>query len=288
MIVIVAIIALAPFSATTANAHGIVGDRIFLSPVVGNDAFPDNAFDLSVRRSNYEFSLLPALEKQLSDSSSILIESSWNRLTPRPPERGTSGWADLSIFYRQSIFLSVPHELEFTLSPYLVAPTGSRKIGDQGYMHLGGEALLGKGMGDLPDTPTFKYLHPFALQAEIGYAGRVQGPANSDTVANLEVEYSLRYLDRFVERTSVPEPLIDIVPYVEFDYSQTFIDSHLTTSPDFRLTPGIAYLGDTFLLSFGPQIALNGAYQSGDRVAVVGLVEIFYDDIFPILRWNPF
>jgi hypothetical protein len=33
-------------------------------------------------------------------------------------------------------------------------------------------------MGDLPDSPPFKYLRPFAVQAEVGYAGRVQGPAN--------------------------------------------------------------------------------------------------------------
>jgi hypothetical protein len=29
------------------------------------------------RSSDYEFSLLPALEKQLTDTSSILIESGW-------------------------------------------------------------------------------------------------------------------------------------------------------------------------------------------------------------------
>ena len=42
-------------------------------------------------------------------------------------------------------------------------------------------------------------LRPLAIQAEVGYAGRIQGPANSDVFANLEVEYSFSYLDRFVE-----------------------------------------------------------------------------------------
>ena len=220
--VIVTIIALTLLSPTSAIAHGVVGNRAFLSPIVANDAFPDNALDLSIHRSDYAFSLLPALEKQLSNDSSILIEAGWNHITPKPPAHETSGWNDISIFFRQALFISVQHELEFTLSPSLFVPTGSREIGDQGYLHLGGEALLGKGMGDLPDTPAFKYLRPFAVQAEIGYAGRVQGPANSDTVANLEVEYSLRYLDRFVEHTGLAEPLVNIVPYVEFDYSQTF------------------------------------------------------------------
>lgn len=52
---------------SAAYAHGVVGDRTFRSPIVGNDAFPDNALDLTMRRSNYEFSLLPGFEKQLSD-----------------------------------------------------------------------------------------------------------------------------------------------------------------------------------------------------------------------------
>ncbi len=272
----------------SARAHGIVGDRIFLSPIVGNDAFPDNALDLSVRRSDYAFSLLPALEKQLSDSSSLLVESGWNRLSAHGRGGETSGWGDLTVFFRQALYISVPHELEITMSPILMLPVGSRRIADQGYTHLGAEALLAKGMGDLPDSGTLKWLRPFAVQAEVGYAGRIQGPANSDDFANLELEYSLQYLDRYVKRASVDRPFRRLVPYVQFNYSQALIASRLTTSPDFRLVPGMAYLGDDFLFSVGPQIALNGTYQGGDRVAVLGLVEIFYDDIFPALGWKPF
>jgi hypothetical protein len=55
-------------------------------------------------------------------------------------------------------------------------------------------------LSDLPNRPWLKYLRPFAIQAEAGSAGRIQGPANSDVVANLELEYSVEYLDRFVER----------------------------------------------------------------------------------------
>lgn len=268
-----------------ASAHGVVGNRVFLSPIVGNDAFPDNALDLSVHRSNYEFSLLPALEKQLSDHSSLLITGGWNDVESKPDVTGAS---DLTIYFRQSAYISAAHEFELTFSPFLISPAGNRRIADQGYTHLGGEVLVGKGMGDLPDSATFKSLRPFAIQAEVGYAGRVQGPANSDDFANLELEYSLQYLDDFVEHTGIREPLVDLVPYIQFNYSQAFIASRLTTSPDFRLTPGIAYLGDTFEISLGPQIALNGAHASGDRVGLLGLVEIFYDEIFPRLGWNPF
>jgi hypothetical protein len=132
------------------NAHGVVGNRTFLSPIVGNDAFPDNSLDLTTRRSDYEFSLLPGLEKLLSDNSSLLIVGGWDRVSPSPPQAKTSGASDVTIYYRQGFFISVEHEMEFTLSPFVILPAGDRKVGDQGYTHLGGELLLGKGLGDLP------------------------------------------------------------------------------------------------------------------------------------------
>jgi hypothetical protein len=54
---------------------------------------------------------------------------------------------------------------------------------------------------------------------------------------------------------------VDLVPYTEFDYSQSLIASCLTTLPDFRITPGLAYLGDYCEVSVGRQVALNGAAQ---------------------------
>jgi hypothetical protein len=47
-------------------------------------------------------------------------------------------------------------------------------------------------------------------------------------------------------------------------------------------------LGEYCELSLGAQIALNGAAPNGDRVAVIGIVEIFYDKILPVTGWEPF
>src|SRR5262249_52269942 len=107
-------------------------------------------------------------------------------------------------------------------------------------------------------------------------------------VANFEVEYPLRYLHAFVRRIDLDSPWINLVPNAQFNYSQALQASRLTTLPDFRITPGVAYMGEYGELSLGSQVALNGAAQNGDRVAVIGLVEVFYDDIFPVLGWKPF
>jgi len=221
-------------------------------------------------------------------NSSLLFAGGWNRINPAGKRRTIEGASDLSIWFRQGIFKSAQHELEITVSPFLVVPIGNRQIPDQGYTHLGGEVLLGKGLGDIPNSSSLKYVRPFALQTEVGYAARIQGHANSDVFGNLELEYSLRYLDDFVERVDLARPLIELAPFVQLNYAQSFLASRLTTKPDFRLTPGLAYQNDHCQLSVGAQVALNGAAASGDRVAALGLVEIFYDDIFPALGWKPF
>src|SRR5262249_12507542 len=158
---------------------------------------------------------LPAFEKLLTDNSSVLITGGWDQLEPGGP-RDVSGAGDLSVYFRQSVFISEPHEFELTVSPLIIVPTGTREVADQGFTHLGGEFLIGKGMGDLPDAASLKYLRPFALQAEVGYAGRVAGPANSDVVANFEVEYPLRYLHAFVRRIDLDSPRINLVPNAQF------------------------------------------------------------------------
>ncbi len=269
-------------------AHGVVGDRVFLSPIVGNDAFPDNAMSVTASRSNYQFGLLPEFEKQLSDNSSILLTNEWQIVQPRAGRRKAEGFGDLYLYYRRIAITSVSHEFQLTISPFVITPTGDRRLADQGYAHLGGELLAGKGFGDLPENDWLKYLRPFALQAEAGYAGRIEGPANSDLLANLEVEYSLAYLNRFVEPIELAKPWVQLVPFVQFNYAQSLISSQLNTIPDFRLTPGVAYMGDYCELSVGVQIAVNGAAPKGDQFSALGLVEIFYDDIFPALGWNPF
>jgi hypothetical protein len=60
-----------------------------------------------------------------------------------------------------------------------------------------------------------------------------------------------------VEPIGTDTPWLDLVPYTEFDYSQSLIASRLTTLPDFRLTPGLAYLGDYCEVSVGAQVALG-------------------------------
>ena len=60
---------------------------------------------------------------------------------------------------------------------------------------------------------------------------RIQWPANSDVFDSISSLSTFEYLDHFVERPDIGCPLVEFVPYVQFDYTQSFIASRLTTKP---------------------------------------------------------
>ena len=73
--------------------------------------------------------------------------------------------------------------------------------------------------------------------------------------ADLELEYSLDYLDANVAGGSVPYALRDLTPHLDFDYAQ-YLSAHRNSSqPDFELTPAIAWLNSTFEINLGVQVA---------------------------------
>jgi hypothetical protein len=141
-----------PACSGDSERHGMVGDRVFLNPIVGNDAFPDNALRPTMRRSDYQFSLLPEFEKQLSDTSSVLLNISWDELEPQK-KSDVVGLTDLTIYFRQALLTSDPHELELTVSPFVVVLNGNRQIGDQRYTHLGANCHSARALEIYPRQP---------------------------------------------------------------------------------------------------------------------------------------
>ncbi len=52
--------------------------------------------------------------------------------------------------------------------------------------------------------------------------------------------------------------------------------------------PGTAILTRKYQLALGVQLLLNGYATHEDRAAVIGLIDIFYDELFPVLGKNLF
>jgi hypothetical protein len=276
---------------TVAFAHGVVGDYIFLEPLVAEDPTPANEFDIAVPAWNKtsegnNFSLGYSLEKILYQDEnemprfSVGIGNQWHYQWPKnAPDQ--HGFDDLEMFAKWAFFVSSRHEFLLSAAALLQLPTGSPSVQEQNHTSLGPMFLWEKGMGDLPNWAVLKYLRPFGFQGDFGYLPALGGHTSHSMFADQVVEYSLPYLSNSVQDIGLKPPFRNLFFFTEFNYSQLITGPSQETFPSIVATPGIAYVGYHFELSLGTQLALNRAAVPGTHAAIIGLLDIFYDSIFP-------
>jgi len=258
--------------------------RSYVGDFIGNDATPENYLSVSGgvdRVQNFD-SLY--LEKTISPASSFSIFVGYQRFEV---EQKPTMSSNLGLGYKR-VLLSMPSkEFLFTINPEIELPLGNRSQGSESHPRAGFDLLFQKGFGELPDS--LRLLRPAALEGGWGWESKVTGTRDDLTSADLELEYSLAYLDANVARDSVPHALRDLAPHLDFDYAQ-YLSAHRNSSaPDFELTPAIAWLNSTFEINLGVQVALNRAASSDSgAIAFVWLLGVSYDQIVPALGWTPF
>lgn len=287
----VLMVLLLPLAPVTASAHGIVGDYKFPEPLVAEDANPKNEF--AILRPGWfrtvegrEFSLGFSLEKMVSENSSIAVASEWIDHSPKEGP-AVSGFNSLELTYKYA-FLTIPgHELRLSMAARLVLPTGNPSVQEQNHTLLGPELLWAKGFGDLPNRGVIKYLRPFGWQGDFGYLPALGGHTSHEMFADNVVEYSLPYLSDAVRDIGLSWPLRNLYLFTEFNYDQLISGPSGQTFPDIRITPGFAYMDNYIQISVATQLPLNTAAVSGDHAAVLGLLDLFIDDIFPWTNWTP-
>lgn len=285
-------------------AHGIVGDYMFIEPIVADDANPKNEFDILkpewVRTAEgRQFSIGFSIEKTLvhapesySDGISpgpvsVEIGSSWNYLSPREGAP-LSGFDNLEVFLKWA-FLTIPrHEFRLSIGPLMALPVGNPSVQEQNHTMLGTQFLWAKGWGDLPNRGILKYLRPFGFQGDFGYLPALGGHTWHEMFADNVVEYSLPYLSNNVEDIGLKWPLRNCYLFTEFNYDQLITGPSGETFPFIVATPGIAYMGRYIQLSLATQVPLNQASVPDTHAVVLGLVDLFLDDIVPSTRWTPF
>ncbi len=280
-------------SATRVLAHGVVGQRTFIEPIVAEDANPKNEFDILrpgwFRTSEgREFSIGFSLEKKISENGSFSIASEWLVLSPKAPaEPYTTGFNNLELSYKYA-FLTLPeHEFRLSAAGILELPTGDQKVGAETHTRIGPELLWAWGLGDISNRGAWKYLRPFAMQGDVGYTVKTGGKSNDDLFADNVIQYSLPYLSNFVREFGLRWPLRNLILYTEFNYDQIVTGRSGTTFPDLRITPGIAYMDYYIELSVATQFALNNATVPDNHAALLGLIDLFIDDIVPATDWTP-
>jgi len=277
-------------------AHGVVGDYVFLEPLITEDPTPANEFDIlqpgwTRSADGRSLVLATSIEKVLAlDSAgvprfSIGGGTDWSYQSPKA-DANQNGFDDLEVFAKYA-FLMVP-EHEFLMSIVLDAelPTGNPRVEEQQHTSIGPSLLWEKALGDLPNTPFLKYFRPIGLQSALGYLPAVDGHTSHQLSFNQVVEYSLPYLSNNVQDLGLRPPFRNLFLFTEFGYTQLLAGPPHETFPNWVATPGIAYVGYRFEVSVGTQFALNDASRPGTHAAVLGLLDIFYDSIIPAGNWT--
>ena len=260
--------------------------RSFVGNFIGNDATVENYLSIAGAVDRTQDSESLYLEKTISPKSSFSLFVGYQRLEQEGEQTSASGFTNLGLAYKRML-VSIPrHEFVFTINPSLELPIGSRSIGSESHPRAGGELLFQKGFGDLPES--LRMLQPVGLEGDVGWESKVTGARDDLISADLELEYSLAYLDANVARGVVPYALRDITPHLDFSYAQ-YLSAHRNSSqPDFELTPAIAWLNSTFEINLGVEVAVNRAAQGTGAVAFVWLLGVSYDQLVPALGWMPF
>ena len=281
---------------TSVCAHGVVGDYVFLEPLIAQDPTPANEFDVIgpswVKNANGRtFAISTSIEKVLATDSeglprfSIGGGTNWSYQSPKDGPND-NGFDDLNVFAKYAFLIVPVHEFLMSIALSGLIPTGNPHIEAQQHTSLGPTLLWEKALGDLPDAPGIRYLRPFGFQGNLGYLSALGGHTSHQLFASQVIEYSLPYLSNEVQDVGLKAPFRNLFLYTEFNYSQFLEGSPGQTFPQILATPGIAYVGYRFEVSVGTQFALNNASRPGTHAAVIGLLDIFYDSIIPQGNWT--
>ena len=290
----VLILVLSMFWPASAWAHGVVGDYVFLEPLITEDPTPANELDIlepswvkSSDGNNYSigFSGEKVLWIDHNDMPTFSLAggTSWQHVSPYqgPSHEGVD---NPEIALKWAFYYSLQHEFLTAVALIADLPVGNAAIRDQSHTSLGPEFLWEKGLGDLPDLPVLRFLRPFGFQGDLGYLPALGGQTSHNLFADAVIEYSFPYLSNNVQDIGLKWPLRNMFLFTEINYDQLIKGPSGQTFPTVLATPGISYVSYHYELSLGTQFPLNNATIPASHATIIGLLDIFYDSFFP--KWG--
>jgi hypothetical protein len=272
-------------------AYSQVGKRNFYDPMIAVDPNPSNELELDPGwfkesgKSAATFSF--SLEKQLSDTISLQVGDAINDLSKRRLHSST-GVDNVEILLMWAFYTSVEHEFRLGLAFDTFLPTGDVGSGAESHARGGPILSFARGLGDLPDRDLFRFVRPFAIQGDLDYLPAWSGHDSQLVEFNIALSYQAYYLTDSGITLPFEEYTKNLVPFTEFNYQQVAFGRFNSTPPDWRITPGLAYLTQYYQLAAGTQLALNHAASPQDNSAVLFQLSIYYDQIWPVTGKNLF
>ncbi|VWD28261.1 hypothetical protein BLA17378_07123 [Burkholderia aenigmatica] len=269
-----------------ANAHAVVGDRVFPATMTVDDPGVGDEFDtqfghikssddsgntINVNTVSYEW------DKLITKNLAFSVGSQY--VSQNAPDGGSAkGWDNVELGVKYLAYMNPEHE--FMASVGLKAElggTGAKSIASP-YSTFTPTVYLGKGFGDLPAS--LGYLRPLALTAELGpnltTASSDQGPNSFGW--GMTLQYSIPYLQQQVKNLGLPQPLSNMVFVVEAPMS-TCTAGACSGQTTGTINPGVLWLNRYGQFGVEAQIPVNRA--SGNHVGVIFDAHLYFDDLFP-------
>ncbi len=175
-----------------------------------------------------------------------------------------------------------------------VGGTGQKRVRAESFDVVKPAFLFGKGFGDLPEA--VRFLKPFAVtgsfDAEIPtrtFTRKItvtpDGDVEIDKDRNPNVfhwrlvfEYSLPYLQSFVQDVGLPAPFNRMIPVVELSYNNP-LDRGQAGKTTGTVNPGIIWAGKFMQIGLEAIVPVNE--RTGKNVGVRAQLHFFLDDLFP-------
>ncbi|MGS0743837.1 hypothetical protein ACVBEF_18775 [Glaciimonas sp. GG7] len=280
-----AIASLTALPLSQANAHAIAGNRVFPATMAVDDPGVGDELDMQfghLRTPNDDDpgstsvnSLSANYAKTITPNLAISVGTSY--VTQHASGNPTvKGFDNLGLGVKYMAYVNPVHE--FMLSVGVdsdIGRSGSQAIGSH-YSTYTPTIYAGKGFGDLPEA--LRWLKPLAITGTLG-----QQYASDHSVPNavnwgVTLQYSLPYLQSFVNNVGLAKPFSNMIPVVELAMS-TCTSGNCSGRTTGTINPGILWESRSMQIGLEAQIPANSA--SGHSIGVLLQTHFFLDDLFP-------
>jgi hypothetical protein len=301
-----ALVALCIAAPGIAEAHGFAGKRFFPATLATEDPFVADELSLPTifhqkspasgdEPASRETDFSVDMSKRITENFGIGIDTTYKVIHPdgRASQRG---FDNLEASVKYKFYQNDLHEAIVSAGiDWDIGGTGARRVGAESFSTITPGVFFGKGFGDLPAD--MKYLRPIAITGQVGVGiptrsstttigdeGDIDVERNPHTLEwGFSIQYSLPYLQSFVEDVGLKAPFNRMIPVVEFAMS-TALDRGASGTTG-SVNPGIIWAGQDIQLAVEAVIPVN--QRSGNSVGVLAQVHFFLDDLFPQTLGRP-
>ena len=289
-----------------AQAHGIVGNRVFPGTLTFEDPavmdelvlpamtlkHPGEGADVTDNRIGWSFTRL------LTSTVSIGFESGWIHRNWGVAQR--SGFDTTLLTIKDLLYKNEQHEVMISTGlAWGIGHSGAQGVDASKPDTILPGIFFGKGFGDAPESAA--WLRPFAITGAVTLEHPMTGTSinfgideqtgelasmlvrNVDTLHwAFSLQYSMYYLSGRYTAGKLPknEPVNQLIPLVEFAF-----DSPRGAKTAGTINPGLAYVADKWQIAAEAIVPLNS--EGGRTIGVRAHLFLFLDELFPAVFDKP-